>query len=55
MKKLIESLFDLIFPHDIDENGNKIENPEGDDSYSTKFFTIVVLIIIVIFAFIGLK
>ena len=35
MKKLIESLFDLFFPHDIDENGNKIENPEGDDSYST--------------------
>jgi len=55
MKKLIESLFDLFFPHDIDENGNKIENPEGDDSYSTKLFTIVILIIIVIFAFIGLK
>jgi len=55
MKKLIESLFDLFFPHDIDENGNKIENPEGDDSYSTKVFTIVMLLIIVIFAFIGLK
>jgi hypothetical protein len=55
MKKLIESLFDLFFPHDIDANGDKIENPEGDDSYTTKVFTIVILIIIVIFAFIGLK
>ena len=55
MKKMIEDLFDLFFPHDIDDNGNKIENPEGDDSYSTKVFTIVMLLIIVIFAFIGLK
>lgn len=55
MKKMIEDLFDLFFPHDIDDNGNKIENPEGDDSYTTKVFTIVMMIIIVIFTFIGLK
>ncbi|UPS90867.1 hypothetical protein [Bizionia sp. M204] len=55
MKKLIESLFDLFFPHDIDENGNKIENPEGDDSYSTKVFVIIMLVIIVILAGITLK
>ncbi|MDB4289841.1 hypothetical protein N9887_02040 [Flavobacteriaceae bacterium] len=55
MKKLIESLFDLFFPHDIDENGNKIENPEGDDSYSTKVFTIIILAIILILAGVVLK
>ena len=55
MKKMIEDLFDLFFPKDIDENGNEIKNPEGDDSYTTKVFTIVMLIIVVIFAFIGLK
>jgi len=55
MKKLIESLFDLFFPHDIDENGNKIENPEGDDSYSTKVFTIIILAVIIILTAIVLK
>jgi hypothetical protein len=55
MQKMIKDLFDLFFPKDIDENGNEIENPEGDDSYTTKVFTIVMLIIIVVFAFIGLK
>lgn len=55
MKKIIEDLFDLFFPKDIDENGIEIENAEGDDSYTTKIFTIVMLIIVVIFAFIGLK
>ncbi|QXP78420.1 MULTISPECIES: hypothetical protein [Winogradskyella] len=55
MKKLIESLFDLFFPHDIDENGNKIENPEGDDSYSTKVFTIIILAIILILVGVVLK
>ncbi len=55
MKNIIESLFDLFFPHDIDENGNKIENPEGDDSYSTKVFIIIVLALIVILAGITLK
>lgn len=55
MKKIVEDLFALFFPHDLDENGNKIENPEGDDSYTTKVFTIVMLIIVVVFAFIGLK
>jgi hypothetical protein len=55
MKKLIESLFDLFFPHDIDDNGNKIENPEGDDSYSTKVFTIIILAIILILAGVVLK
>ena len=33
----------------------KLKNPEGDDSYTTKVFTIVMLVIVVIFAFIGLK
>ena len=46
---------DLFFPKDIDKNGIEIENTESDDSYTTKVFTIVMLIIIVIFAFIGLK
>jgi len=55
MQKIIEDLFDLFFPKDIDENGIEIENPEGDVSYTTKVFTIVILMIIVIFAFIGLK
>ncbi|WP_282030576.1 hypothetical protein [Winogradskyella eximia] len=55
MKKIIEDLFDFFFPKDIEENGNEIENLEGDDSYTTKVFTIVMLLIIVIFAFIGLK
>ncbi|WP_178986234.1 hypothetical protein [Winogradskyella helgolandensis] len=55
MKKMIEDLFDLFFPKDIDENGNDIENPVGDDSYTTKVFTIVMLIIIIILGFIGLK
>ena len=55
MKQMIEDLFDLFFPHDIDENGNKIENPEGDDSFSTKLFTIIMLVIIVILAGITLN
>jgi hypothetical protein len=55
MKKMIEDLFDIFFPKDIDENGIEIEHSAGDDSYTTKVFTIVMLIIIVIFAFIGLK
>jgi hypothetical protein len=55
MKQMIEDLFDLFFPHDIDENGNKIENPEGDDSYTTKVFTIIMLAIIVILTGIALK
>ena len=55
MKKLFKSLLDLFFPHDIDENGNKIENPEGDDSYSTKVFTIIILAITIIFTAIVLK
>tara|TARA_R100001132_G_C3259065_1_gene83728 strand:+ start:501 stop:668 length:168 start_codon:yes stop_codon:yes gene_type:complete len=55
MKQIIEDLFDLFFPHDVDENGNKIENPEGDDSYATKVFTIIMLAIIVILTGIALK
>ena len=55
MKKLIESLFNIFFPQDIDENGNKIENPEGDDSYSTKVFTIIMIVIIIILTGIVLK
>ncbi len=55
MKNIIESLFDLFFPYDIDENGNKIENPKGDDSYTTKVFTIIMLIVIVILTGIALK
>ena len=55
MKQIIEDLFDLFFPHDVDENGNKIENPEGDDSYDTKVFTIIMLAIIVILTGIALK
>lgn len=55
MKKIIEDLFDLFFPKDTDENGIEIENPEGDDSYATKVFTIVMLLIIVALAFIVLK
>lgn len=55
MKQIIEDLFDLFFPHDVDENGNKIENPEGDDSYGTKVFTIIMLAIIVILTGIALK
>ena len=50
MQQMFEDLFDLFFPHDIDENGNKIENPEGDDSFGTKLFVIVILMIIVILA-----
>jgi hypothetical protein len=55
MKKIIEDLFDLFFPHDIDDKGNKIVNPEGDDSYSTKVFTIVMIVIIVILTGLVLK
>ncbi len=52
---MIEDLFDLFFPKDLDLNGNEIENPEGDDSYSTKFFTIIMVVIIVILTGIVLK
>jgi hypothetical protein len=45
---MIENLFDLFFPKDVDSNGNEIENPEGDDSYTTKVITIVGLLVIVI-------
>ena len=55
MKKMIEDLFDLFFPHDIDDNGNKIVNPESDDSYSTKLFTIIMVVIIAILTAIVLK
>ncbi|WGD33947.1 hypothetical protein [Olleya sp. YS] len=55
MKKMIEDLFDLFFPHDLDENGNKIEIPESDDSFGTKLFTIIMLVIIVILAGITLN
>lgn len=55
MKQMIEDLFDLFFPHDIDKNGNKIENPEGDNSFGTKLFTIIMLVIIVILAGITLN
>ena len=55
MKQMIEDLFDLFFPHDIDVNGNKIENPEGVDSFGTKLFTIIMLVIIVILAGITLN
>jgi hypothetical protein len=48
MKNMIENLFDLFFPKDVDSNGNEIENPEGDDSYTTKVITIVGLLVIVI-------
>jgi len=52
---MIEDLFDLFFPHDIDDNGNKIENPEDDVSYSTKVFTIIMILIIVLLAGITLR
>ena len=52
---MIENLFDLFFPHDIDANGNKIENLEGDDSFGTKLFTIIMLVIIVMLAGITLN
>ena len=55
MNKMIEDLFDLFFPHDTDDNGNKIENPENYISYSTKVFTIVMIVIIVILAGITLR
>jgi len=52
---MIEDLFDLFFPHGIDDNGNKIVNPKSDDSYSTKVFTIIMMIVIVILAGITLR
>ena len=52
---MIEDLFDLFFPHDLDDNGNKIKNPEGDDSFGTKLFVIIMLVIIVILAGITLN
>jgi hypothetical protein len=48
MKNIIESLFDLFFPKDVDANGNEIENPAGDDSYIAKVITIIGLIVIVV-------
>ena len=50
MRNIIESLFDLFFPKDIDAQGNEIEKPEGDDSYTTKVITIIALIVIVVLA-----
>ena len=55
MKQMIENLFDLFFPHDLDENGNKIANPDGDDSCGTKLVVIIMLVIIVILAGITLN
>ena len=52
---MIEVLFDLFFPNDIDEKGNKIENPEGDDSFGAKVFTIILLVILLILAGITLN
>mgnify|MGYP001040364190 CR=1 FL=1 len=52
---MFESLFDSFFPHVIDDNGNKIENPAGVDSYYTNFFTIIMIVIIVILTGIVLK
>lgn len=55
MKQIIEFLFDLFFPYNKDENGNNIENPEGDDSYSTKVFTIIMIVLLIILTSIILK
>ncbi|QNK78095.1 hypothetical protein H7F37_03150 [Winogradskyella sp. PAMC22761] len=51
---MIEDLFELFFPKDIDENGNEIENPKGDDSYASKVFGIIMLVIVIILASITL-
>jgi hypothetical protein len=48
MRNIIESLFDLFFPKDIDAQGNVVEHPKGDDSYTIKVITIIGLIVIVI-------
>ena len=45
MRNIIETLFDLLFPKGVDENGNEVEPEGGDDSYATKVFSIVAILI----------